>query len=100
MQQFDSFINGEFIKSTPIEITEILNPCTEEVLSTIPYSSREDANKVLNAAKNAHHAWKSLTAITRANYLNKMAIIIRENRIFLAKTNKYEQEKHCGYEIS
>jgi lactaldehyde dehydrogenase/glycolaldehyde dehydrogenase len=96
MQQFDQFINGEFIKSTSTEVTEILNPCTEEVLSTIPHGSIEDANKALNAAKNAHHAWKSLTAITRANYLNKMATIIRENRIFLAKTLAAEQAKVMG----
>tara|TARA_R110002051_G_scaffold95649_8_gene165643 strand:+ start:7092 stop:8531 length:1440 start_codon:yes stop_codon:yes gene_type:complete len=96
MQQFDQFINGEFIKSTSSEVTEILNPCTEEVLSTIPHGSVEDANKALNAAKNAHHAWKSLTAITRANYLNKMATVIRENRIFLAKTLAAEQAKVIG----
>ncbi|MGY8910381.1 MAG: aldehyde dehydrogenase [Flavobacteriales bacterium] len=96
MQQFDQFINGEFIKSTSSEVTEVLNPCTEEVLSTIPHGSVEDANKALNAAKNAHHAWKSLTAITRANYLNKMATVIRENRIFLAKTLASEQAKVIG----
>jgi len=96
MQQFDQFINGEFIKSTSSEVTEVLNPCTEEVISTIPHGSVEDANKALNAAKNAHHAWKSLTAITRANYLNKMATVIRENRIFLAKTLASEQAKVIG----
>jgi lactaldehyde dehydrogenase/glycolaldehyde dehydrogenase len=96
MQQFDQFINGEFVKSTSTEVTEILNPCTEEVLSTIPHGTVEDANKALDAAKNAHHAWKSLTAITRANYLNKMATVIRENRIFLAKTLAAEQAKVMG----
>ncbi|WP_262501908.1 aldehyde dehydrogenase family protein [Polaribacter atrinae] len=96
MQQFEQYINGKFVKSTSSEVTEVLNPCTEEVLSTIPHGSVEDANNALDAAQNAHHAWKSLPAIQRANYLNKMADVIRENRIFLAKTLASEQAKVIG----
>ena len=96
MKQFDQFINGKFVKSTSTEVTEVLNPCTEEVLSTIPHGSVEDANNALSAAQDAHHGWKSLTAITRANYLNKMATVIRENRIFLAETLAAEQAKVMG----
>ncbi|MGJ8758933.1 MAG: aldehyde dehydrogenase [Polaribacter sp.] len=96
MQQFQQFINGKFVKSTSAEVTEVLNPCTEEVLSTIPHGSVEDANNALDAAQNAHHAWKSLPAIQRANYLNRMADVIRENRIFLAKTLASEQAKVIG----
>ncbi|EDM45107.1 aldehyde dehydrogenase A, NAD-linked [unidentified eubacterium SCB49] len=96
MKQFDQFINGKFVKSTSTEVTEILNPCTEEVLSTIPYGSVKDANDALEAAQNAQHSWKSLPAIQRAGYLNKMATVIRENRVFLAKTLAAEQAKVMG----
>lgn len=93
MKEFNQFINGKFIKSTSTEITEVLNPCTEEVLSHIPKGSIEDANKALEAAKSSQHQWKSITAVERANYLHKMANVIRENRVFLAKTLASEQAK-------
>ncbi|MBU2939831.1 aldehyde dehydrogenase [Lacinutrix sp. C3R15] len=96
MKQFDQFINGKFVKSTSTKVTEVLNPCTEEILSEIPYGSVEDANKALDAAKESQHAWKSLTAVERAGYLHKMANVIRENRVFLAETLAAEQAKVIG----
>ncbi|RCW92111.1 aldehyde dehydrogenase [Winogradskyella arenosi] len=96
MKEFNQFINGKFVKSTSSEVTKVLNPCTEEVLSEIPQGSIEDANNALDAAKESQHAWKSLTAIERANYLHKMATVIRENRVFLAETLASEQAKVIG----
>ncbi|MEP5255358.1 aldehyde dehydrogenase [Winogradskyella rapida] len=96
MKEFNQFINGKFVKSTSSEVTKVLNPCTEEVLSEIPQGSIEDANNALDAAKESQHAWKSLTAIERANYLHKMATVIRENRVFLAETLAAEQAKVIG----
>ena len=96
MKQFNQFINGKFVKSTSSEVTKVLNPCTEEVLSEISHGSVEDANKALEAAKESQHAWRSLTAIERAGYLNKMATVIRENRVFLAETLAAEQAKVMG----
>ena len=47
MQQFEQFINGRFVKSTSTDVIEILNPCTEEVLSLMPIGSVKDANLAL-----------------------------------------------------
>ncbi|KJD36003.1 aldehyde dehydrogenase [Tamlana sedimentorum] len=96
MKEFNQYINGKFVKSTSSEVTEVLNPCTEEVLSLIPKGSITDANLALDAAQGAQHAWKSLTAIERASYLHKMANVIRENRVFLAETLAKEQAKVIG----
>ncbi|WP_158850797.1 aldehyde dehydrogenase [Algibacter sp. L1A34] len=96
MKEFKQFINGKFIKSTSTDVIEILNPCTEEVLSLMPIGSVKDAELALEAAQASQHAWKSLTAIERAGYLHKMADVIRENRVFLAKTLAAEQAKVMG----
>ena len=96
MKEFKQYINGRFVKSTSTETIEILNPCTEEVLSLMPTGSVSDANEALDAAQNAHHGWKSLTAVERASYLYKMANVIRENRVFLAETLAKEQAKVIG----
>ncbi|GAL67175.1 aldehyde dehydrogenase A [Jejuia pallidilutea] len=65
-------------------------------MSVIPKGSVEDANQSLEAAKAAQHGWKSLTAVERANYLHKMADVIRDNRVFLAETLAKEQAKVKG----
>ena len=82
MKEFDQFINGKWVKSTSTRVTEVLNPCTEEVLSTIPEGSVEDANKALNAAKDAQKGWRSMTAIERAGYLHKMASELEKIEFF------------------
>ena len=96
MKVYDQFINGSFVRSTSTDIIKVINPCTEDVLATIPKGSVQDANNALEAANNAQPKWKALTAIERASYLHKMANIIRENRISLAKTLAEEQAKVIG----
>lgn len=96
MKEFKQYINGKFVRSTSSEITEVLNPCTEELLSVIPKGSVEDANSALEAAKAAQTDWKNKTAIERAGFLNMMAKVIRENRVFLAETLSKEQAKVIG----
>ncbi len=96
MKEFNQFINGKFVKSTSTKVKEVLNPCTEEVLATIPAGAIEDANLALEAAKEAQPSWAALTAIQRASYLHKMAAVIRDNRVFLAETLAKEQAKVIG----
>ena len=96
MIEYDQFINGRFVRSTSTDVIKIINPCTEEVLATIPKGSVKDANNALEAANTAQPKWKSLTAIERASYLHKMANVIRENRISLAQTLAKEQAKVIG----
>lgn len=96
MKQFKQFINGQFVNSSSTTVIEVLNPCTEEVISTIPTGSVQDANLALEAATEAQPAWEALPAIQKAAFLHKMATIIRENRVFLAETLAIEQAKVIG----
>ncbi len=96
MIEYEQFINGRFVRSTSTDVIKIINPCTEEVLATIPKGSVQDANDALEAANIAQSKWKALTAIERASYLHKMADVIRENRISLAQTLAKEQAKVIG----
>ena len=96
MKHYKQYINGEFIDSKATSVIEILNPCTEEVISTISTGTVEDANNALEAAQAAQPAWEALPAIQRAAFLHKMADVIRENRVFLAETLSKEQAKVIG----
>ncbi|WP_397445667.1 aldehyde dehydrogenase [Polaribacter sp. R77954] len=96
MKHYKQYINGAFIDSKATSVIEILNPCTEEVISTISTGTVEDANNALEAAQAAQPAWEALPAIQRAAFLHKMANVIRENRVFLAETLSKEQAKVIG----
>lgn len=96
MKHYKQYINGQFVNSTATAVIEVLNPCTEEVISTIPTGSIEDANLALEAAKGAQSAWETLPAIQRASFLHEMANVIRQNRVFLAETLSKEQAKVIG----
>lgn len=93
MKAYKQFINGEFVASKSSDVIEVLNPCTEEVISHIPKGHIDDAKHALESARNAQSAWEALTAIERASYLKKMAEVIRVNRVALAKTLATEQAK-------
>ncbi|WP_298551254.1 aldehyde dehydrogenase [uncultured Algibacter sp.] len=96
MKNYKQYINGQFVESKATSVIEILNPCTEEVISTISSGTVEDANNALEAAQAAQPAWEALPAIQRAAFLHKMADVIRENRVFLAETLSKEQAKVIG----
>ncbi len=96
MKHYKQYINGRFVDSKATSVIEILNPCTEEIISTISSGTVEDANNALEAAQAAQPAWEALPAIQRAGFLHKMANVIRENRVFLAETLSKEQAKVIG----
>lgn len=96
MKLYKQFINGQFINSSSTEVIKVINPCTEAIISHIPKGSVVDANLALESAKQAQPKWEALPAVKRGAFLHKMADIIRENRIFLAKTLATEQAKVIG----
>lgn len=96
MKHYKQYINGQFVDSDATSVIEIVNPCTEEVISTISTGTVEDANHALEAAQASQPAWEALPAIQRATFLHKMADVIRENRVFLAETLSKEQAKVIG----
>lgn len=96
IKSYKQYINGELVSSTSTDVIEVLNPCTEEIIATIPKGSNADAEKALEAAKAAQPAWEALTAAERAGYLNKIAEVIRANRLQLARTLASEQAKVIG----
>lgn len=96
IKKYKQYINGQWVESGSEELIEVLNPVTEEVISTIPKGHINDAESALDAAANAQDDWEDLAAIERAGYLRQMAALIRKHRIELAETLANEQAKVIG----
>ncbi len=93
MKTYQQFINGEFRDSSSNEVFEVLNPFTEQVISTAPKGGTADAEAALAAATAAQPAWAARPASERAGYLKQMAAVIRANRVELARVLMEEQAK-------
>jgi lactaldehyde dehydrogenase/glycolaldehyde dehydrogenase len=93
MKTYQQFINGSLVDSHSKDWIEVENPFTNEIISRVPQGDKEDACAALEAAAKAQKAWAARPAAERAGYLKRMAALIRNSRIELAKTLAAEQAK-------
>ena len=71
----------------------VLNPATGEAFTEVPEGTRDDARAALEAAREAQPAWEALTGVQRADYLKRIAALIREDSERLARLVVQEQGK-------
>lgn len=94
MQRYDMYINGEWVQSSDQVTFESINPYTLETWALIPEATEQDANRAIEAAKNAfHHGWKQTSGYERAKLMTKLAELIEENAEHLAKIETRDNGK-------
>ncbi|PIC57510.1 betaine-aldehyde dehydrogenase [Sporosarcina sp. P12(2017)] len=73
------FINGEQVESSNGARTKVYNPATGELLAEVAKATQEDAQRAIEAARNAfdNGKWKITPTGKRARVLNKIAAIMR-----------------------
>ena len=76
---YSLIINGEQVKSSTGETIKVYNPATGELIAEVAKASQEDADRAVEAARNAfdHGKWKKLPVGYRARTMNKIAEIMR-----------------------
>jgi len=79
-------INGEFVDSKSNHFEDVINPATQEKLAQVPFSTREEIDAAVAAAKNAFHLWKNTPISTRARYFFKLQELIRNNLVHLGES--------------
>ncbi len=90
MKQYELFINGKFIPNGSREMTDVINPATEEVISQVPKATAEDVEMAVDAAYEAQKSWAKVPAIERAGYLMELAQLVKDNAEMFAQTNTAE----------
>ncbi|MFJ8090678.1 aldehyde dehydrogenase family protein [Lysinibacillus sp. NPDC095746] len=72
-------INGEKVESSNGETFQTINPATGEVVATVAKASQEDAERAVQAARQAFDfgKWKQYPVNRRAQVLHKIAAIMR-----------------------
>lgn len=87
------FIDGEFVDSSSNEMTKVINPSTEEVISEVPKATVEDVKRAIGSAEKAQKQWAKLPSSERAKYLLAISKEIRANADMLARTISEEMGK-------
>jgi len=83
--QHKMFIGGEFVDSSSGETMEVLNPSTGEVIAEVPRGTSADVERAVTAAKSAWDEWRWKTPKDRMELLLKLADVIDENAVELAR---------------
>jgi 1-pyrroline dehydrogenase len=76
---------------------EVLNPSTGDVIAEVARSTAEDADRAVEAAKNALPEWLETTPGERADMLFKLADLIEENAEELAALESKNVGKPLSY---
>ncbi|CAN5795900.1 aldehyde dehydrogenase family protein [soil metagenome] len=94
MITYRNFINGEWVESSSDKTIQNINPAnTRDVIGTVKLSTRDEAQKAVEAAYNAFRDWKNTPAPTRGRIVAKAARILEDNKEDLAQILTREEGK-------
>ena len=88
-----NFINGAWVSSKGSQTLQVPNPATNELLTNVPVSSKEDVNSAVAAAKEAFNKWKKVPVPKRARILFKYHSLLTDNHEELARLIVHENGK-------
>lgn len=94
MQQYQLYINGEFIDNGDRGMIDVIDPSTEEVIGQVPKATPEDVSAAVDAAYEAQKEWGKLPAIERANYVRKVSDALKDKVEFFTELLEREQGKN------
>ncbi len=72
-------INGCFVDSATSHWEDIPNPATQEILAKVPYSTADEIEEAVAAARQAFKVWKNTPIPTRARIMLRLQELIRKN---------------------
>jgi malonate-semialdehyde dehydrogenase (acetylating) / methylmalonate-semialdehyde dehydrogenase len=93
LRVLENYINGEFVASETSTFGDVWNPAKGEKIAQVPYSTVEDVDRAVAAAKDAFWEWRSTPPLTRARYLFRLKDLMEDAFEDLARTLVTEQGK-------
>ena len=89
-----SFINNEFVKGVDGRTFEVINPSTEEVITSVHEASEKDVDIAVAAARKAFEGpWRKETPENRGKLLVKLADLFEKNLDLLAAVESLDNGK-------
>ncbi|KAH9608118.1 hypothetical protein KSS87_021792 [Heliosperma pusillum] len=86
-------VGGKFIESQAAESIDVINPATQEIVSQVPLTTKEEFQSAVDAAKKAFPSWRNTPVTTRQRIMFKLQELIRRDMDKLALNITTEQGK-------
>ena len=93
-KQVPLYLNGEFVPSSSKKYSDVKNPATQEILSRVPFTLKEEMEKAVQSAQNAFHSWKQTPVSERVRYFLKYQELLKQNKDEIAKILCMENGKN------
>lgn len=92
------YMNGEWIAGQ--KFSDLHSPHTKELLAKIPQATVEEIAQAIDYAEKAREEMANLTALQRAEILEQIAQLFKENRLRAAETISLEGAKPIKYALA
>lgn len=86
VQTIKMLINGKLVDSETTHFDEVTNPATQELLARVPFSTKNEVDAAVTAAKDAFSSWKNTPIPMRARIFFKLQELIRKNLASLGES--------------
>ncbi|TGO21072.1 hypothetical protein BPAE_0244g00030 [Botrytis paeoniae] len=88
------FINNEWVKGVDGKTFEVINPATEEVITSVHEATEKDVDIAVAAARKAYEGeWRKVTPEGRGKLLAKLADLVEKNADLLAAVESLDNGK-------
>lgn len=88
------FINNEFVKGVDGKTFEVINPTTEEVITSVHEATEKDVDIAVAAARKAFEgSWSKVTPEERGKLLVKLANLVEKNIDLLSAVESLDNGK-------
>ncbi|TQN63951.1 Aldehyde dehydrogenase [Colletotrichum shisoi] len=88
------FINNEWVESVDKQTFEVINPSTEEVITSVHEATEKDVDIAVAAARKAFEGdWRKVAPSQRGVLLNKLADLAEKNTDLLAAVESLDNGK-------
>ncbi|MFH1220378.1 MAG: CoA-acylating methylmalonate-semialdehyde dehydrogenase [Candidatus Eisenbacteria bacterium] len=71
-----NYVNGDWVQSESKEILDITNPSTGEMIGRVPLSTSSEADRAVEAAKEAFWEWRTTPPVARAQYFFRLKDVL------------------------
>lgn len=91
----ENFIGGAWVSSKEKNVTDVINPATQEVLAGVPTGKGTalDVQQAVSVALDAYRSWSQVPVMRRVQPLYQLKRLLEENLEDLAKTITMESGK-------
>ncbi|KAG9241735.1 aldehyde dehydrogenase domain-containing protein [Calycina marina] len=91
------FIDNEWVKGVDNKTFEVINPSTEEVITSVSEATEKDVDIAVAAARKAFDGeWRTVTPEQRGKYLVNLANILERETDLLASVESLDNGKSIG----